>query len=81
MEHFKYVLLNHFVFCLLKEILPLIIHVHTIGNALELSSQVPVNMVCVYVTQDTFRLTTTAIKVNKLVSIFFLTSINTVTTR
>lgn len=54
MKHFEYVLLNHFVFRLLKEILPLIIHVHTIGNALELSSQVLVNMVCVHVTQDTF---------------------------
>lgn len=54
MEHFEYVLLHHLVFRLLKEILPLIIHVHTIGNALELSSQVLVNMVFVHVTHDTF---------------------------
>lgn len=49
----------------------LIIHVPTIGNALEPSSQILVNRVCVHVNQDTCPLTTTVIKVNKLVSIIF----------
>lgn len=63
---------NYFgFFLLLKGTLQLIIHVSTIGNALEPSSQVLVNLVYVHVKQDTCPLTTTVIKVNKSVRIIF----------